>query len=469
MKISLNCEEFYNDVCESIRAFYPDETITLGEGDFEAGVIIDGEIASAFAQCKANRAYAEIPVSSDDVISMKRAQKRALKLAVYRLLSEIENKKLPWGSLTGIRPTKMVYDGTDYDELNNIYGVSNEKCRLLKKIIDNQTKYIDPPRNSFDIYIGIPFCRTRCVYCSFATNDATKSKLIPQYMEALVKEIQFVADLINAKGLKPRCLYIGGGTPTALDERNLELLLEQCAYIMPQTEFTVEAGRPDTLNNEKLQIIKDAGVNRISINPQTMNDQTLKLIGRQHTASDIVKCYHSAKKLGFDSINMDMIAGLPGEDFKDFSYSLDRLIGLDPENITVHTLSIKRGSQISEHPDKYPMPSQNDVSDMVEYACDQLNQCDYHPYYLYRQKYQTGNLENVGYCKANKQCVYNIDIMEETTNIIALGAGAVSKRVYPDQARIERSGNSKSIFDYMQRIDEMLNRKIQLFSDLFDL
>lgn len=468
MILSLNCEEFYNDVCESIRAFIPDETIILGDnGDILVSASIVNGVALASADMLGkHKEYAQIKVDDSDDISLKRALKRATKLSVYKLMSHVMNKQLPWGSLTGIRPTKMVYDGASYDELNSIYGVSDEKCKLLKRIISNQTDFIHPPQDSVDIYIGIPFCRTRCVYCSFATNDATKSKLIPHYMEALVKEIDYFAEKLKIKGITPRCLYIGGGTPTALDETNLERLLDRCLCIAPNLEFTVEAGRPDTLNEAKLNMIKDAGVNRISINPQTMNENTLSLIGRQHTSQDVVSCYEKAVRLGFDSINMDLIAGLPGESVDDFSRSLNELVDLDPSNITVHTLSIKRGSQISEHPEKYPMPSHTEVEKMVDSAYERLAQCGYEPYYLYRQKYQTGNLENVGYCKTAKQCIYNIDIMEETTSIIALGAGAISKRVYADEGRIERVGNSKSIFDYMQRIDEMLQRKERLFFDI---
>ena len=468
MILTLNCEEFYNDACESIRAFYPDEVISLGgDGDIIVCAVMKGTIAYASASTQNKReATAEIIADAADDISLKRALKRAIKLSLYKLLSLQNDIRLPWGSLTGIRPTKMVYDGTSYDELNTVYGVSDEKCKLLERIINNQTDFIYPPKDSIDIYIGIPFCRTRCVYCSFATNDATKSKLIPKYMDALVREIDHVAAKLKLKGITPRCLYIGGGTPTALDETNLERLLDHCSSIVPNMEFTVEAGRPDTLNKDKLNIIKNAGVNRISINPQTMNDNTLRLIGRQHTSKDIISCYEMAEQLGFASINMDLIAGLPGESVDDFNRSLNELILLDPDNITVHTLSIKRGSHISEHPEKYPMPLHDEVAQMVDGAYGRLTESKYEPYYLYRQKYQTGNLENVGYCKKGKQCVYNIDIMEETTSIIALGAGAISKRVYPDEGRIERVGNSKSIFDYMQRIDEMLLRKERLFYDV---
>ena len=425
MILTLNYTEFYNDVCESIRAFYPDVDIVLGDdGDIAVTAKIhDGAVRSE-AQSRVGEDVkvqsASLNVDVSDFLIQKRMLKRVIKLSVYKLMVDITGQNHPWGSLTGIRPTKMIYDGgLSYQELNEVYGVSKAKCALLDSIIKNQKAYIDSPEDSFDIYIGIPFCKTRCVYCSFATNDATKSKLIPQYIDTLIKEIREVSNYLLSNKKRPRCVYIGGGTPTALDEYNLERLLNECLIFDPSIEFTVEAGRPDTINKHKLQIIKNAGVDRISINPQTMHDSTLGLNGRKHSSDEIIKCFDLARSVVFNNINMDVIAGLPGENVAMLCDTLERILVLAPENVTVHTLSIKRGSYIAENPHKFPMPSQETAEAMVEKARSMLVDDGYEPYYIYRQKYQNGNLENVGYCKPEKQCVYNIDIMEETTSIIA--------------------------------------------------
>jgi len=471
MILSINRKELYNDISETIRSFLPDEAVDVGEPcDLRVSVYVSDDVATAEAIYTLNGvAYKEeckMQMDETDALHEKRYIKRAGKLAVYRALCRAYNRSLPWGSLTGIRPTKMMYEGASRRELNKVYGVTDQKCDLLERIIKNQTEFIDAPADAFDIYIGIPFCKTRCVYCSFATNDATKSKLIPEYMRALVKEIRLVSEFLNRHNKKPRCLYIGGGTPTALDEENLKLLLDECKSILPSFEFTVEAGRPDTLNRKKLEIIKEAEVGRISINPQTMHEQTLNTIGRMHSVEDIISCYRMATEIGFDNINMDLIAGLPGETSSMFEESLNSIMELDPANITVHTLSVKRGSRLSENPAYYVMPSQEEVERMVSNAYLRLTGKGYEPYYLYRQKYQSGNLENVGYCRKGTECIYNIDIMEETTSIIALGAGGVSKRVYKNEGRIERCANSKSIFDYIVRIGELTSKKIGFFDDL---
>lgn len=483
MILSTNHSEFYNDLSESIRAFFPDANVVLADNadithaDAETVLTVEAYIKgeTAYANARLNNGadaadaadtpvgHAELACGQGSALHVKRVLKRVSKLAVYRLLSHIENKALPWGSLTGIRPTKLIYGGTDSEELEKVYGVSADKCRLLEEIISAQKPFIHPPQRSIDVYIGIPFCRTRCVYCSFATHDATKHKLIPAYMDALERDIAAAGDMLKAKGLRPRCLYIGGGTPTALDERQFAHLLEALSVFEPEKEYTVEAGRPDTITVEKMRAMKKRGVTRISINPQTMCADTLALIGRRHSPQDIFDCFTQAKDIGFNSINADLIAGLPGENNAIFARSLKSVLELGADNITVHTLSVKNGSVISEYPQKYPMPSQEEAAAMVDTAREMLSRAGYTPYYLYRQKYQAGNLENVGYALDGKQCIYNIDIMEETVSVLALGAGAVSKRVFDGQGRIERCANSKSIYDYIQRIEEMIKRKQQLF------
>ena len=480
-----NIPEFFNDISESVRAFYPHAAISREQTDADF-------ILRLFLFCREHKIIAEasffrkneispdrtaeadfdVPAQYDSLL-IKRLRKRAAKLAVFRLLSELTGIKLPWGSLTGIRPTKLIYERSGLsraaimDELINIYGVERQKVELLLKIKDAQEPYIHSEKDAVSLYIGIPFCRTRCVYCSFASIDATKGeKLIPGYMKALIKEIRAVSQMLRECHKRVRCLYIGGGTPTALDDGSFEELLFEASVFEPYCEYTVEAGRPDTISYKKLELIKRAGVRRISINPQSMNMRTLDIIGRRHTPEEIRSCFEMARTFDFKCINADIIAGLPGEDLEDFNYTLEKVRELSPQNITVHTLSIKKGSalaQILENKPAAQFNSERQVRLMVENARDVLENAGYNPYYLYRQKYQAGNLENVGYALHGLECVYNIDIMEESTDILALGAGGISKRIFPQNGRIERAPNCKNIIHYTERIDQMLDRKRALF------
>lgn len=465
MKLKTNCPEFYNDISETIRAFMEMPVIELTE---EVGDItifqeeIDGQIITKTEYNGFNYVFSE-EITKQDAISLKRIKKHGAKLSVYYCLKKALNKQMPWGSLTGIRPTKLLRDVKDVSVLTNKYDLPIKKGELLQRIIDNQSPYFVPEKDEVDIYIGIPFCKTRCTYCSFSSTDSIKGeKLMIPYVEALIKEIEDTALLIKALNKQVRCLYIGGGTPTALTTPLFKDMLE-CAHkhFKPKMEFTVEAGRPDTITEEKLRLIKQAGADRISINPQSMNEATLKKVGRSHSPQEIINCYSLARQIGFKTINADLIAGLPDETPEMFFYSLNEVLKLQAENITVHTLSLKRGSKMSEENSTFTNAS--DVQQMVEGAQEILINNGYEPYYLYRQKYMTGNFENIGYTKKGHTGVYNIDIMEETTDIIALGCGGVSKRVFKEEDRLERAFNFKSIYEYIQRIDEANLRKKQLF------
>lgn len=482
-----NAPEFFNDISESIRAFYPQADISIEQpgADFVLRlslVLESGKIkcSSLFFRTGESSPAGEAECSFDidsgnNPLILKRMRKRAAKLSVFRLLSGIADIKLPWGSLTGIRPTKLIYERTGKDrdsiirELTDIYAVDREKVELLLRIVDAQRPYIKPEEDAVDIYVGIPFCRTRCVYCSFASIDATKGeRLIPGYMQALIKEIRAMAELIRECHKRVRCLYIGGGTPTALDDGSFEELLSELNVFTPYCEYTVEAGRPDTITFKKLELIKRAGAHRISINPQSMNMRTLELIGRRHTPEAICDCFELARTFNFKCINADIIAGLPGESPEDFNYTLEQVKKLSPQNITVHTLAVKKGSALAQSLGREPainIISQEQAGRMVETARETLEKDRYNPYYLYRQKYQAGNLENVGYALKGLECVYNIDIMEETTDILALGAGGISKRIFPQNGRIERAPNCKNINDYISRVDEMIARKKALFEN----
>ncbi len=378
----------------------------------------------------------------------------------------------PWGEISGIRPVKiirtMLKNGKTEQEAEEFFKlqhkVSSEKTKLSLQIARLEMNILkDINENDICLYIGIPFCKTRCLYCSFVTNTASNSAhLIQPFVEALVKEIQYTSEIVKQMGSRVVSLYIGGGTPTTLSPEQLNAIITQCKKwfdLSALKEFTVEAGRPDTIDEPKLVALKNFGVTRISINPQTMNDKTLKLIGRQHSANEIIDSFNLARNLGFDNINMDIIAGLPGEDLIDFIHTLKEVEALNPESITVHTMSIKRGSKLHETLGDYALTDGKIVASMVDYALDYICKHNKKPYYLYRQKNILGNLENVGYSKSGYECLYNIMIMEETSTIISLGAGGVTKTVNPKNDRIERIFNVKETSEYVSRIDEMCRRK----------
>lgn len=388
-------------------------------------------------------------------------------------MSEITDEtKSPWGILTGIRPakiaTKLLDEGMSDDEVISYFinecGTTYEKAslaleaaRALRPIRD------DMYRDGVSIYIGIPFCPSRCLYCSFVTNGTKQAAaLMPEYIEALKKEIKYTADIISHNGTPVETVYIGGGTPTTLTPQLLEEMID-CLYdncdLSKMKEFTVEAGRPDTITEEKLKVLKKYNVDRISINPQSMNDSTLKIIGRAHSADDIREAMKMARHCGFDNINMDVIAGLPGEDMEMFKYTLSEVEKLEPEDTTVHTMSIKRSSRLNEYLDEYDLAKGELVAEMVSYARKYLAEGGKFPYYMYRQKNQLGNLENVGYSKPGFESLYNLYIMEEIQTIISLGCGGVTKTVDLETNRIERIFNVKEAKDYIERLDEMLHRK----------
>lgn len=378
----------------------------------------------------------------------------------------------PWGILTGIRPAKIAVkalrEGKSPEAVVEYFvkecGANLSKANLALEVALTEAPIIDKMYpDGVSLYIGIPFCPSRCLYCSFVTNGTERARrLMPEYIEALKKEIRYVSEIVKLNGDRIETVYIGGGTPTTLTPELLEDML-RCLYeyndLSCVKEFTVEAGRPDTITEEKLRILKNYGVGRISINPQTMNDETLKVIGRKHSVTDIIEAFYLARRCGFDDINMDLIAGLPGEDFEMFRHSLEEVEKLSPEDTTVHTLSIKRSSILNEYRDSYRMTEGEEVSRMVDYAREYMKSRGKIPYYMYRQKNQLGNLENVAYCKKGHESLYNIYIMEELQTIISMGAGGVTKTVDRETDRIERIFNVKEAKDYIERLDEMLERK----------
>lgn len=466
--------EFENDYMDIVRAFYPHVSVRGGGeklcldlqkiSEYEYECTIGYKDKKLKKRFEIQKEFLEKKDSEFYDIKFRAQLKRHSKVALYDFLSELTGQALPYGSLTGIRPTKLYHelvrkgiDGDDYFE--NILRVSPEKTRLIREIVQNQQRYYDVKKDEIDVFVNIPICVSRCVYCSFISAQLDKiKKSVGPYCDLLIKELELTKKIIEDRGLKVRTVYIGGGTPTSLDEENFKRVVESAKFDC--LEYTVEAGRPDTINSEKLKIMQDAGVNRISINPQTFNQKTLDLIGRKHSVEDIYRVYEEALKYDFD-INMDLIAMLPGENFDDFRLSVDSAIALSPDNITVHTLALKKGSSLKV--EGYDNTGENMANQMVDYARDAICDSGYSPYYMYKQKYMSGNLENVGYCKKDKACVYNIDIMEEISSIVANGAGGISKRLFEGD-RLERLANPKGIDVYLQRGEKILSDKEKFFS-----
>ena len=384
---------------------------------------------------------------------------------------KIKNINLPWGVMCGIRPAKnmrlLLEDGMTGAEAENVfktvYEVSDEKTALARKVAENESRLIkDISPDSVSLYIGIPFCPTRCLYCSFVSTDIhTSGKYMDEFVGKLMLEIDKTAQIIRKLGKFAENIYIGGGTPTTLSAEQLSMIFERLHKNFDFSrikEFTLEAGRPDTITEEKLFAAARGGVNRISINPQTMNPQTLKRVGRTHTPEMVCGCVKSARAAGFDNINMDLIAGLPGEDAEMFKNSIDEVIALNPENITVHSMCIKRAADLKQRVKQ--LTAAEEMNKMLLYAQKRMDETHREPYYMYRQKNSSGNLENVGYAKKGFMSTYNVNIMEEKQTIIAMGGGGSTKLVMGD--RIERIFNFKDPLEYIRRFDEILRKKDEI-------
>lgn len=397
---------------------------------------------------------------------------REMEKAAFAVLTKLLGIRPKWGVLTGIRPVKLamaLYDrGLTSEEIYGImkeeYLVSDEKLRLLISTMEHETAIrLSSRPNSISLYISIPFCPSRCSYCTFTSHSIEKAaKLIPQYVSLLCTELGDIAVLIKELGLRLETVYMGGGTPTVLTAEQLDRVLStvNAKFDMSAVrEITVEAGRPDTITKEKLEVLKKNGVGRISINPQTMDDSVLAAIGRKHTSADVKAAFMLAKEVGFDSINMDLISGLPGDNTEKFKSTVEQVIAMEPDNITLHTLTVKRGAELA------PMAQSvfaSAVDAMNEYAYVEFEKAGYFPYYLYRQKGTIDNLENVGFCKADKEGIYNIFIMDETHSIISAGAGGVTKMKAPYGKKIERIFNFKYPYEYIDRFELMNERKEQV-------
>ncbi|MCU6747269.1 coproporphyrinogen dehydrogenase HemZ [Faecalicatena acetigenes] len=459
IKISSQKNKYTYNVYHLVKAFFPQEEIVQQVDENQEPLVkFSADGGSSFCVRREEK--------EENVIR-----------SVYRHLSEMTGRELAWGMLTGVRPTKLAMQaieaGNTQDEavryLKETYFISEKKARLGVAIAKKERGLLRKldTKKGFSLYVGIPFCPSICSYCSFSSSPIDQwRERTDAYLAALCKEIRALGRM--AADRKLDTVYIGGGTPTTLSASQLDRLLSVVAESFPMEscmEYTVEAGRPDSITEKKLQVLRNYPVTRISINPQTMQTKTLKLVGRKHTAEDVTESFYLARKVGFDNINMDLIAGLPGEDAGDMKDTLRQIERLSPDSLTVHALAIKRAAKFGQE-GRIQMQGRK-IEIMVEAAAEAAKRMSMEPYYLYRQKNIAGNFENVGYAKVDKAGIYNILIMEEKQTILAAGAGATTKIVLPEKRKLEngketnliRIANVKNITEYIERIDEMIERK----------
>lgn len=476
MKLCLVNHEYRYELEKLLRIFFPFEKIEFSNENKPSEFCAVTELklselkakAKLYAFGKEFQSEKSIDCDSPD---FKKEYELKLALALFDCLTTATDYVPEWGILTGVRPAKLFSRfkssmGTDKAEeyFSEFFKVSDSKISLCKETLKSEEKIISSSSaKSYSLYISIPFCPTRCSYCSFVSHSVDKAKhLIPEYVELLCKELKTTALIAKENGLKLETVYIGGGTPTAIYPKEIEKIMKTVSENFDITnirEYTVEAGRPDTVTEEKLRVIKENGATRISINPQTMNDSVLEFIGRRHTSSQTVEAFRIAREVGFSNINMDLIAGLPQDTFESFKKTVESVIKLNPESVTVHSLSMKRSSALNKNGD---IPEENmgkTASLMVNYARTRLSQEGIVPYYMYRQSKTVGNLENVGYAKEKYESLYNVFIMDETHTILACGASAVTKLREPDGDYIERIFNFKYPYEYINGFDEILKRK----------
>ncbi len=493
IKITLSKDKFRIDIYDLVKEFYPEEQIeVLKPFSFDYYKVMEKDISGQNKDeqligtelhfilgledevIKVTALRAGVELYSDMGVALLtdiKQYRNHLKRILYGCLSQLTGKVLPWGTLTGVRPTKIAFEQMEHQIskpeierfMSEQYLCSRENIDLSLQVAERELKLLQEIdyKNGYSVYIGIPFCPSTCLYCSFTSYSLEKfGDMVEQYLNALFKEITYAGTCYKDKKLST--IYLGGGTPTTLSAGQLERLLTHIRNSFDFThvmEYTVEAGRPDSITADKLKVLKMQGVTRISINPQSMRQKTLDIIGRKHTVEQIIEAFHMARDIGHDNINMDIIIGLPGECKDDVAYTLEEIDKLKPDSLTVHTLAIKRAARLNIEKTFYKDMVPTDTIQMLELTSDYARNAGYLPYYLYRQKNMADNLENIGYAKYGKEGLYNILIMEEKQTILALGAGALSKFIFHEENRIERVENVKSLKDYIERIDEMIERK----------
>lgn len=452
-----------------ILALFPEDAEPMVVSSLHRGGVWLTATAKITLEGRVAYASRRIRAGEETVRLRRRALQQSIYLAAIQLLPGVP----AWGALAGVRPTKittkhMLEGGTPRSAeklMKDVYFVTPERRKLAVDCSVSTVKaasLLEP--TDLSLYVGIPFCPTRCTYCSFVSRTiGRKTELLEPYLQALLKEIEISGKLLRNSGRQVRTIYIGGGTPSTLSSEQMQRLLDAIRTHFDLSrciEFTVEGGRPDTLDAGKLRTIRQHGANRMSINPQTMEDPVLRACGRPHKAADILRAYQQAVDAGFEDINMDLIAGLPEDTVEGFCRSLDAVAALNPANITVHTLALKKGADLFERREK--LPSAEDVTRMVAYASEKLRSLGYKPYYLYRQKYMSGSFENVGWSRDGRDCLYNIYMMEEVHTILSLGGGGMNKVNLPDGS-LKRFHNPKFPEQYIEMLDNVLQQKEELF------
>lgn len=479
IEIQLSEDDFQYDVYTLVKAFFPEEEVRVSVGAEDESVENNRLLQVQYSQKNVRIILKDqTGVLSDRTAEFqsceRKSKKNKLKRLLYEQLSEAAGRQLPWGNLTGIRPVKIVMSmleqGKERQEVERrvmeTYCMSREKAELSLNIAERELSVLStfPYREGYSLYVGIPFCPTTCLYCSFTSYPIISwREHTKEYLAALYKELEYIAQRMKKKRLDS--VYIGGGTPTTLSAKELmELLsfIREKFDLSSVKEFCVEAGRPDSITKEKLTVLKQCGVERISINPQTMNEKTLRVIGRQHSVADIVRAFELAQAVGFRTINMDIILGLPGEELKDLEHTMEEIKKLSPQNLTVHSLALKRAARLNIQKTLFAEKINAAPQKMMIMASEYAKTMEQFPYYLYRQKNMGGNLENVGYAKEGHIGLYNILIMEEKQTIMAAGAGAMTKNVLKN-GDIIRVENVKDVANYMNRVDEMIARKEEVF------
>ena len=470
IRVICNQETFVYNAYHMVKAFYPSETVTSSV-DEKASNYVTVEFAEDGTDGQKEAMIEIADRQTNDMPAEKSAMKKYLDRMLYKKLSEQSGRTLAWGILMGVRPTKIAMRKLEEGMTQETFVpwfqkenlVSEEKAHLAWQIAGREKKLLDQLdyENGYSLYVGIPFCPTVCSYCSFSSGALGDwEHRVEDYLAALMKELEAIAKM--SEGRKADTIYMGGGTPTTLNADQLDRLLtciDRHFVREGLLEFTVEAGRPDSITKEKLQVLRNHGINRISINPQTMKEETLRLIGRQHTVQQTIDSFKLAREVGFDNINMDLIVGLPGEDRKMVEHTLDEVKALAPDSVTVHSLAVKRAARLNIFKDRYQEMTFENNQEIMDMTMRTAYEMGMGPYYLYRQKNMKGNFENVGYSEVDKAGIYNILIMEEKQPIIALGAGGSSKLVFDHGQRIERVENVKDVTNYITRIDEMIERK----------
>lgn len=478
MPIVLIGNNFKYEIEATVKLFIPAVHFRFSDNISDA----DSEsfiIAAVLKESDHTAVRAEIKICGGDIVRLGKNLKCSLESdknmvehelcrLIYKGLKKIYGITPPWGLMTGIRPVKKVVEliqkGKCFAEIDRIltekYELSPDKLRLAYETAKNQLPILDKiDRNAISLYVSIPFCPTRCSYCSFVSHSMESAvKLMPEYLEALCRELTIIGSMVKETETKIDTIYFGGGTPTSISAEDIRKIMEcvQRNFNLDKVrEYSFEAGRPDTITEEKLRVIKEYGADRISVNPQTLNDEVLKVIGRRHSGADALKAFEAARKIGFTNINTDLIAGLPTESAESFHKTLDTIISIDPESITVHTLTLKRAANLFESGLEN---ISNPAAEMVDYSVKKLRASGYSPYYLYRQKNTVDNLENVGYSKNGFESYYNIYIMDETQTIVGAGCAASTKLVYPD-GKIQRIHNYKFPYEYIGRFEQLMEKK----------